>query len=74
MPIGGKGWSAPFDPVAAKKALAQTSAYKAAINVMWVKTISDTMSSTINWRQVVYLAGFYWNATKALITNEKFKH
>ena len=73
LEIGKQGWSAPFDKAAGKTALQQTNNYQTSINLLWVKAISDTMSATLNWRSIVTLADFYWNATKAVTHKEQIR-
>ena len=72
LKIGSKGWSAPFDTEKGAQALAQTHAYQCAINIFWDKLLSELETASTNWRQVIYLADFYWNATKALTTTQNF--
>ena len=60
LAIGSKGWSAPFNLELGKKALATTRAYQCAMNVFAVEVHPRDVA--INWRNVVYLAEFYWRA------------
>ena len=56
LPIGKKGWSAPFHLEHAKKALKQTGCYQCAMNLFTLKL--NDREAAVNWRNVVFLAEY----------------
>ena len=73
LPIGKVGWSAPFDEAAAMVALKTTGAYQCALNLFTAKLLSPDDITAISWRNVRYLADFYWNVTRAMTSGGEFK-
>ena len=59
--IGDKGWSAPFSAEMGHTALSTTGFYQCAMNLFALKIMAHERNS-ICWRNVKYLADFYWNA------------
>jgi len=71
LAIGKKGWSAPFNGPLGLISLKQTGSYQCAMNACTLK-LMDRHAST-NWRNVVYLAEYYWKATTAMTTGCDFR-
>ena len=70
--IGDKGWSAPFTEQNAITSLKTTGYYQCAMNLFALKLNEDSGSS-INWRNVKYLADYYWKAASTMAQPGSFE-
>jgi|GEM_PF-6765236 len=70
--IGDKGWSAPFNVDQAFTALTREGFYQAAINVFILKLLGND-DNALNYRNVKYLADYYFKATAAMTEAGSFR-
>ena len=70
--IGDKGWSAPFNVDQAFTALTKEGFYQASINVFILKLIGNG-DNAVNYRNVKYLADYYFKATAAMTEAANFR-
>ena len=70
--IGQQGWSAPFDVDQAFIALSKEGYYQSSINVFILKLLCNDDGS-INYRNVKYLADYYFKASEAMSEATSFR-